>query len=207
MRDGLREQRLAGARRAVEEDALRHLRAESLEPLRLAHELDDLHELAAHLLDAGDIRPGRRRVFAPVIMFAGLTRGIIPAVRQRSQAVQRDDDEEREREPGRGEVRAAWNQWLTIYGLIGSEGRIPSRVTQPASAAVVKRTPASRQAAVQAATRPVDAARRVLDERDPAAAPEERAHRSVVADVGGDAEEEDLVRIERCRAWSPCSGS
>src|SRR5439155_17739550 len=39
VRNGLREQGLAGAGRAVEQDALRHLRAEGAEALRLAQEL------------------------------------------------------------------------------------------------------------------------------------------------------------------------
>ena len=46
VRDRLREQRLAGARRPVEKQAFRHLRAEPLETLRVAEELDDLHQLA-----------------------------------------------------------------------------------------------------------------------------------------------------------------
>ena len=64
VRDGLREQRLAGARRTVEQQALRHLGAEPLEPLRVAQEVDDLHQLAANLLDPGDVLPGHARLRA-----------------------------------------------------------------------------------------------------------------------------------------------
>ena len=56
--DRLRQQRLAGARRAVEKDALRHLGAEPLEPLRVREELDDLAKLVLGLVDAGDVVEG-----------------------------------------------------------------------------------------------------------------------------------------------------
>ena len=56
VRDGLREQRLPGSRRPVEQEPLRHLRAETLEPLRVAEEVDDLHQLAR-----GPPRRRRRR--------------------------------------------------------------------------------------------------------------------------------------------------
>src|SRR4029079_12534178 len=52
VRDGLREQRLARAGRPVEKHALRCARAERLEPLRVAEEVDDLAELLLRLLDA-----------------------------------------------------------------------------------------------------------------------------------------------------------
>ena len=56
--DGAREQRLAGARRAVEQHALRDARAERLELLRVLEELLDLVELLDRLVDA---RPRRGR--------------------------------------------------------------------------------------------------------------------------------------------------
>jgi hypothetical protein len=52
-RDGAREQRLAGARRAHEQRALGDLAAEARELLRVAQELDDLLELLLGLVDAG----------------------------------------------------------------------------------------------------------------------------------------------------------
>ena len=54
-RDRAREQRLAGARRADQQHALRDASAEALEALRVAQELDDLLELGLRLLDAGDV--------------------------------------------------------------------------------------------------------------------------------------------------------
>ena len=62
---GTREQRLAGARRAVEQDALGNARAESLELLGVLQELLDLVELLDRLVDTrhvaeGDLRGGRR---------------------------------------------------------------------------------------------------------------------------------------------------
>src|SRR5207244_9555377 len=60
-RAGLREQRLAGSRRAVEEDSLRNARAEALELLRVAQEVDDLLELRLRLLRTGHVGPGHVR--------------------------------------------------------------------------------------------------------------------------------------------------
>jgi hypothetical protein len=57
---GLREQRLPRPRRAVEEHALRHVRAEALESLRIAEELDDLEQLGLRLVGARDVAPGDR---------------------------------------------------------------------------------------------------------------------------------------------------
>src|SRR5581483_11106999 len=62
--DRLREQRLAGPRRAVQEQALRYLRAEPLEALRLTQEVDHLHQLRADLLDARDVAPRHARAGA-----------------------------------------------------------------------------------------------------------------------------------------------
>ena len=58
--DGLGQERLAGTGRAVQQDALRHLRAQPLEPLRVGEEVDDLAQLVLGLLDAGDVVPGDR---------------------------------------------------------------------------------------------------------------------------------------------------
>ena len=54
-RDGAREQRLAGARRAAEQDAVRDARAEPAVLLRVAQEVDDLGQLLLRLVDAGDV--------------------------------------------------------------------------------------------------------------------------------------------------------
>src|SRR5205814_8333298 len=66
VRDGPGEERLAGARWAVEQEALRDLRPQPLEPLRILEEVDDLHQLGAHLFDAGDVGPGGARLGARV---------------------------------------------------------------------------------------------------------------------------------------------
>ena len=58
LRHRLRQQRLAGARRPVQEDPLRHLGAERVEGLRFAQELDDLLQLRAGVVDAGDVGEG-----------------------------------------------------------------------------------------------------------------------------------------------------
>ena len=60
VRDGLRQQRLAGSRRTVQQDALGHLRAQLLEGLRVAQELDDLLQLRLGLVDARDVLEGDR---------------------------------------------------------------------------------------------------------------------------------------------------
>ena len=57
-RDGARQQRLAGARRAHHQDALRDAAAELLELLRLLEELDDLLQLFLGLVHAGDVLEG-----------------------------------------------------------------------------------------------------------------------------------------------------
>ena len=61
VRDGLRGERLAGAGRAVEEDPLRDARAERLELLRVAQEVDDLLQLGLRLVEPGHVVPGDRR--------------------------------------------------------------------------------------------------------------------------------------------------
>ena len=53
--DGPGQQRLAGARRAHQQDALGHARAEPAVALRLAQEADDLLQLLLGLVDAGDV--------------------------------------------------------------------------------------------------------------------------------------------------------
>jgi hypothetical protein len=58
--DRLRKQRLAGAGRTVEEDALRDPRAEPLEALGIAQEIDDLSELVLRLVETRDLLPGDR---------------------------------------------------------------------------------------------------------------------------------------------------
>ena len=60
-RDGARQQRLAGARRAVEQHALGDARAERLELLGVLEELLDLVELLHRLVDPGHVAEGDLR--------------------------------------------------------------------------------------------------------------------------------------------------
>ena len=60
-RDGLGEQGLAGARRAVQGDAARHARAHAAEALRLLEEDDHLAQLLDRLVAAGDVGEAGRR--------------------------------------------------------------------------------------------------------------------------------------------------
>ena len=57
-RDGLREQRLPGSGRPVQQDPARHARAEPLEALAVTQELDDLVQLLLRLVEPGDVGPG-----------------------------------------------------------------------------------------------------------------------------------------------------
>ena len=57
-RDGAREQRLAGARRADEQHAFRNAAAEFLKFLRVAQELDQFLDFVLRFLDAGDVLKG-----------------------------------------------------------------------------------------------------------------------------------------------------
>ena len=61
-RDGARQQRLAGSRRADEQHALRNAAAERRVLLRVLQELDDLLELLLGLVHAGDIREAHLHV-------------------------------------------------------------------------------------------------------------------------------------------------
>src|SRR5262249_24919375 len=63
---GLREQRLAGARRTYEQYSLRQLAAEFFELARLLQELDDLLELFLRLVRAGDVAEGDARLLLGV---------------------------------------------------------------------------------------------------------------------------------------------
>ncbi len=60
VRHGLGEQRLAGAGRTVEQDALGHLGAQLAKALGVAQELDHFAQLVLGLLDTGDVGPADR---------------------------------------------------------------------------------------------------------------------------------------------------
>ncbi len=59
--DRLGGKRLAGSGRPVQEDPLRHARAQTLEALRVAQEVDDLLKLRLRLVEARDVGPADRR--------------------------------------------------------------------------------------------------------------------------------------------------
>src|SRR5581483_11723815 len=61
-RDRLCRERLPRPRRPVQQDALRHARAELLEPARVAQEVDDLLQLLLRLVEAGDVVPRDREL-------------------------------------------------------------------------------------------------------------------------------------------------
>ena len=69
-RDGARQQRLAGAGRAVEQHALGDLGAERLVARRVLQEVLDLVELLDRLVDAGDV--GERRLRHVLVQLLGL---------------------------------------------------------------------------------------------------------------------------------------
>ena len=79
--DRLGQQRLAGAGRAVEQDAARHSGAELREARRVTQELDDLLELGLRLVaPATSAQP--IGALASGLISVGLVRGIIFSVRQ-----------------------------------------------------------------------------------------------------------------------------
>ena len=95
VRGRLREQRLAGAGRAVEQNALRHPGAELLELLAVAQELDDLLQLLLGLVGAGDVVPADRIGRVPV----DHRRLDLRHERHRAQQQPDDDAEEDDRQP------------------------------------------------------------------------------------------------------------
>ena len=119
--DRLRRERLAGPRRAVEEDTFRHARAERLEPLRVAEEVDDLLQLLLRLLEPGDVVPGHRRLRARRDL------GRLDARHQLHRLPEEVDDrahqeEEQDRQPRQREVRHEVEKPLAaiITSVVGS---------------------------------------------------------------------------------------
>ena len=100
-----REQRLAGAGRAVEQDALRDPRAERLELLRVLEELLDLLELLDRLVGAGDVlvrdlrRVGRHPLRAALAEAHHLRAAALHLVHEEDP----EPDQEQEREEARDE--------------------------------------------------------------------------------------------------------
>ena len=99
-RDGLRQQRLAGSRRPVKEDAARHSSAETLEALTVTQELDDLLELRLGLVEPGHVRPGDLDLRAA---HDGCRLGTRHEL-ERVEKEEDDDPEEHDRQPGEERV-------------------------------------------------------------------------------------------------------
>ena len=99
VRDRLRQQRLAGAGRPVEEDALGHARAEGRELLGLAQELHDLAQLVLRLVRAGHVDPAHARVAVGLdgLRLGARHHGHHPP----HQVEQRDQQEDRQPQQGR----------------------------------------------------------------------------------------------------------
>ena len=97
VRDGLGQQRLAGAGRAVQQHAGGDARAEVAEALGVAQELDDLAQLVLGLVDAGDVLPADRGLHLGLDLH-GLRAG---HHLQRPPEEERDDEHEQDHEdPG-----------------------------------------------------------------------------------------------------------
>src|SRR5581483_8790145 len=109
-RDGAREERLACARRPVQQHTLRDARAERLELLRVLEELLDLAELLDGLVDAGDVleadlrRVGRHALRARLAEAHHLRPAALHLVHQEDPEAEQENERQERREdrpPGR----------------------------------------------------------------------------------------------------------
>src|ERR1041384_2752297 len=100
--DGAREEGLAGARRAHQQDALRDLAAELRELLRLLEELDDLVQLELRLVDAGHVleRDLLRAAGEKLRLRLAEREGLVAARLHLAHEEDPEPDEEEERGPG-----------------------------------------------------------------------------------------------------------
>ena len=111
-RDGTREERLAGARRPVEQHALRDPGAERLELLRVLEELLDLVQLLDGLVRAGDVAEGDLRRVHAHALGARLAEGhdlraaALDLVHQEDPEADEDQDREDVRQQREQDVRA-----------------------------------------------------------------------------------------------------
>ena len=196
VRDGLRGERLAGPGWPVEEDALRHARAERLEatPGRAGSRRSP----AAPPSPRRDRRrrPTSPRTSEPGVISIGFTRGISLTVFQSRQTTTHI-----RRKNATGSQVSAKFDMKRRETEAESHRRLASTTGVPRPKAL--RRPPSTEAEADATLAPsrgqarrprlVEAARGFLDERDVPAPGEEAANRSVVAHVRGDAEEHDLL--------------
>ena len=104
VRDGLGEQRLARARRPVQQHALRHARAEAMEGLGVAQELDDLDRAPPWPRRRRRCPPSRPRGSASGLSCIGFVRGITLSVRHSTKTSEAHEDDAEEAAPVRPEV-------------------------------------------------------------------------------------------------------
>ena len=135
--DGAREQRLAGAGGAREQDPVRHPPAQAPVALGVAQEVDDLGQFGLGLADAGDVREGHADLFgidAPGLAAPEVAEASEPASRFGGPAEDQDedpDDQERrtEAEQQLGEQR------LGLFGRFGVDDDVLARCSRAASCA------------------------------------------------------------------------
>ena len=168
--------------------------------LRVAQEVDDLLQLRLRLVESGDVVPGDRG------RRAGRDLHRLDARHQLHRLPEQADDraheeEEEDRQPRRarspGHEAAEVEQAVSIVSVIGSDRRRPEarndrvvegREPDPGLA------PGGEAGAVRASSSPREASSTNMTRTS---AREQPADRRVVADVGGDAEHDDLVRVEQ----------
>ncbi len=125
VRGSLREQRLARPGRAVEQNALGDARAEPLELLAVAEELDDLLQLLLRLVRTGDVVPADRVGRVPL----DHRRLDLRHERHRAQEQPDDDAEEDDRQPRDQEAADVVDEWGQVTtaclsaGVRRTEGR------------------------------------------------------------------------------------
>ena len=105
----------------MEEDPFRHARAELLEALRIAQEVDDLLQLLLHLGEARHVVPGHGRARARVAARCVFTRGVSFTTRQRKYTIRHMQNE---RKPQEQDLRYSLEN-LAHDALIGSGGEKP----------------------------------------------------------------------------------
>ena len=134
----------------------------------------------------------------PGVISMGFTRGISLTVFQSSQTTTQHEHEEHDRQPVEGEALRRAPE-VEQDGHTCPIGRAaPELKLVVTSVTVVNRTPAwcqaARQAAVRSSSSPRDASSTNVD-APPAS--EKAPDRGVVADVGGHAEDDHLLRVEQ----------
>ena len=129
--------------RPVQQDALRHLRAELLELLRVAQELDDLLQLGLGLVDAGDVRRTTTDWLEAGLICCGLTRGITFSVRHIRKISADEEQDHHDRLPVVGPVLDFLHERRvrrTSASRRRVHGRAPGRASRSASRGAAARS-------------------------------------------------------------------